>query len=70
VESENGRLSQGNSDNYAVEKEKLLPNLPQNCVFVVDNAAYHNVLSEVSYICFKKERYGRLAVAVQNTIQQ
>jgi hypothetical protein len=27
-------------------KEKLLPNLPQNCVFVVDNATYHNVISE------------------------
>jgi hypothetical protein len=27
-------------------KEELLPNLPQNCVFVIDNASYHNVLSE------------------------
>jgi hypothetical protein len=36
-----------NSDNYMQWiKEKLLPNLPQDCVFVVDNAAYHNVLSE------------------------
>jgi transposase len=26
--------------------EELLPNLPQNCVFVIDNASYHNVLSE------------------------
>jgi hypothetical protein len=32
------------SDNYMRWiKEKLLPNLPQNCFFVVDNATYHNV---------------------------
>jgi hypothetical protein len=36
-----------NSDNYMQWiKEKVLPNLPQNCVFVVDKASYYNVLSE------------------------
>jgi hypothetical protein len=36
-----------NSDNYLRwVQEKLIPNLPQNSVFVIDNAAYHNVLSE------------------------
>jgi hypothetical protein len=36
-----------NNDSYIRRlKEKLLPNLPQNCVFVVDNATYHNVLGE------------------------
>jgi transposase len=36
-----------NSDNYMRWiKEKLLPNLLQNCIFMVDNAAYHNVLSD------------------------
>jgi transposase len=36
-----------NSDNYLRwVQEKLIPNLPQNSVFVIDNATYHNVLSE------------------------
>jgi hypothetical protein len=36
-----------NSDNYfRWVQEKLIPNLPQNSVFVIDNAAYHNVRSE------------------------
>jgi transposase len=36
-----------NSNNYLRwVQEKLSPNLPQNSVFVIDNAAYHNVLSE------------------------
>jgi transposase len=35
------------SDNYMRwVQDKLIPNLSQNSVFVVDNAAYHNVLSE------------------------
>jgi transposase len=36
-----------NGDNYLRwVQEKLIPNLPQNSVFMIDNAAYHNVLSE------------------------
>jgi hypothetical protein len=36
-----------NSDNYLRwVQEKQIPNLPKNSVFVIDNAAYHNVLSE------------------------
>lgn len=38
-----------NGDNYIKWiKEKVLPNLPENSVFVIDNASYHNVCAEPS----------------------
>ena len=44
-----------NTDLFSVWwNEKLLPNLPQNSIIVIDNASYHNTTTEDSRIQSKK----------------
>ena len=50
--------------------EMLLPNIPENCLIIMDNAPYHNTLSEHSPptpLCSKKKNYAMVR-AKQNSL--